>query len=294
MEALGSFLFQKQTRYRTSLRVCSFSNYNLTALIQYSMHFLVQSNIYSDPDHARIFDILEDLQFSYEKIHLPPGANSLDLAADRRDIFVYGSVRLARLAKQYEHWSPGSFYGGNHLFKHFAPHYQANLLNYQVEVFPFGKAIQWEAGEQKFIKPYKEAKIFTGNIFTQIKWEDFVAQSLAQPATPLLHQGALVQASIPQKIYKEARLWVVGDQVVDAVYYKFHGDVTYERQVAPEGIEFAKAMIKTFSVAPAFVMDICLTTEGWKIVEINCINSAGFYPTSDVRTVVKALELCLG
>ncbi|MGH1335395.1 MAG: ATP-grasp domain-containing protein [Aureispira sp.] len=161
-------------------------------------------------------------------------------------------------------------------------------------MFPFRTPITWQEGEQKFIKPYKEAKIFTGKVFTKLKWEDFVARILADPPTPLLHKDALVQASTPQRIYKEARLWIVGDQVVDAVYYKFHGDVTYEAQVAPEGMAFAKKMLEIFSVAPAFVLDICLTTEGWKIVEVNCINSAGFYPTSNVKSVVRALELCLG
>lgn len=258
------------------------------------MYFLIQSNIYADPDHDRIFEVLEELQYPYEKIHLEKDAHTITIKSDRKDVFVYGSVRLARLAKKNTHWKPGSFYGGNHLFKNFAPHYQEHLLNHGVEVFPFGQAIHWQAGEQKFIKPYQEAKIFTGKVFTQLKWEDFVAHSLAHPPTPLLHKEALVQASTPQKIYKEARLWIVGDQIVDSVYYKFHGDVTYEAQVAREGLDFAREMLAIFKVAPAFVMDICLTAEGWKIVEINCINSAGFYPTSNIKSVVKALELYLG
>lgn len=258
------------------------------------MYFLVQSNIYSDPDHDRIFEVLDNLQLPYEKIHLERNAQTISLQTDRQDVFVYGSVRLARLAKAHTHWNPGSFYGGNHLFKNFAPHYKEHLLNYGVQIFPFGATIAWAEGEQKFIKPYKDAKIFTGKVFTQVKWEDFVARALDNPSTPLLHKDSLVQASVPQRIYKEARLWIVGDQVVDAVYYKFHGDVTYESQVAPEGIAFAKEMLQLFSVAPAFVLDICLTTEGWKIVEINCINSAGFYPTSNVKSVVRALALYLG
>lgn len=258
------------------------------------MYFLIQSNIYSDPDHDRIFEVLEELQYPYEKIHLEKDAQEVTLQSNRQDVFVYGSVRLARLAKQNSHWNPGSFYGGNHLFKNFAPHYQGHLLNDEVEVFPFGQAIEWKVGEQKFIKPYKEAKIFTGKVFTQIKWEDFVTNALSNPPTPLLNKDSLVQASTPQRIYKEARLWIVGKQIVDSVYYKFHGDVTYEAQVAREGLDFAREMLALFQVAPAFVMDICLTAEGWKIVEINCINSAGFYPTSNIKSVVRALELYLG
>jgi hypothetical protein len=258
------------------------------------MYFLVQSNIYSDPDHGRYFEVLEELGYAYEKIHLERGATEVTVKADRTDVFVYGSVRLARLAKARTNWQPGSFYGGNHLFEVFAPYYKEHLLNYNVQVFPFDAAIDWQPNEQKFIKPYKDAKIFTGKVFTQTKWEDFVQRSLDAPQTPLLHAGSLVQASKPQRVYKEARLWIVGGQIVDAVYYKFHGDVIYESKVAAEGLDFARRMIALFEVAPAFVLDICLTTEGWKIVEINCINSAGFYPTSDVRSVVRALAIYFG
>ena len=255
------------------------------------MLFLVQSNIYSDPDHDRIFEVLQDLNIPFEKIHLDSSMQTIAIQQDRKDIFVYGSVRLARLAKANTDWYPGSFYGGNHLFEVCDREYGHHLLNHGIDVFKFGEAIQWLPDEQKFIKPYKEAKIFTGTIFTELKWNNFVQQSMESPRTPRLHRESLVQASTPQKIIKEARLWIVGGQIIDAVYYHFHGDVLFERTVNAEGIDFAKARIKEFEVAPAFVMDICLTTNGWKIVEINCINSAGFYPTSNVASVIKALNI---
>jgi len=255
------------------------------------MLFLVQSNIYSDPDHNRIFEVLEAQNISYEAIHLPHNAKSIDIHSNRNDVFVYGSVRLARLAKANTHWNPGSFYGGNHLFEVHSKYYKEHLLNYRTEIFKFGDIVEWAEQEQKFIKPYQHAKIFTGKVFTELKWTDFVQRSLANPPTALLNKDSLVQASLPQKIFKEARLWIVGQQVVAAVYYKFHGDVVFETEVAPEGIAFAKEMLAIFSVAEAFVMDICLTTEGWKIVEINCINSAGFYPNLNVASLVKALHI---
>jgi hypothetical protein len=203
---------------------------------------------------------------------------------------VYGSVKLARLAKANTDWYPGSFYGGNHLFEVYAPYYKEHLLNYETVVFKFGEAIAWKPNEQKFIKPYAVAKLFTGKVFTETKWNDFVAESLISPKTPLLTGDALMQASPPQQLIKEARLWIVGGQVVASVYYRFHGDITFEREVASEGLAFARDMIGIFNVAEAFVMDICLTFDGWKIVEINCINSAGFYPNLNVKGLVKAIN----
>lgn len=255
------------------------------------MYFLVQSNIHSDPDHDRIFQVLRDLDIEFETIHLDSSVQQITISSERKDIFVYGSVKLARLAKENTDWYPGSFYGENHLFEIYAKPYKGNLLNDDVEVFKFGSPLIWKTGEQKFIKPYKEAKIFTGAVFTEVKWTHFVQNALEKPKTPLLHANSLVQASTSKKILKEARLWIVGGQIIDAVYYKFHGDVLFEGEVAPEGIEFAKKMIQQFSVAEAFVMDICLTNNAWKIVEINCINSAGFYPNLNVSSLVKALDI---
>jgi len=44
-----------------------------------------------------------------------------------------------------------------------------------------------------------------------------------------------------------------------------------------------------YNVANAYVMDIALTFDGWKIMEVNCINSAGFYK-GNVKEIIAALE----
>jgi hypothetical protein len=255
------------------------------------MYFLLQSNIKGDTDCEKVIQILDELNLDYETIELNNQIEKIEVKSDRKDVFVFGSVKLARLAKSNTDWYPGSFYGGNHLFEIYSEYYKDNLLNYEAETFKFGDSIDWAENESKFIKPYIDAKIFTGKVFTKIKWQDFVEESLANPKTPLLTKNSIVQSSIPQEIIKEARLWVVGKQVVAGVYYRFHKDITFESEVASEGIEFAKRMIDIFNVADAFVMDICLTYNGWKIVEINCVNSAGFYPNLNVKSLVKALNV---
>lgn len=253
------------------------------------MYYLIQSNIHSDPEHYKVFDVLDDLNLPYETIEVDASTQEITVASGRKDVFIYGSVKLARLAKANTDWIPGSFYGGNHTFEVYSTYYKHHLLNYETVIFKFSETIEWLPGEEKFIKPYKDAKVFTGRVFTEMKWNDFVQQSLLQPKTPMLNQETLVQASRPQELIKEARLWIVGGTVIAGVYYRFHGDLPFENEVSREGIEFAETMIHLFTVADAFVMDIGLTPGGWKIVEINCINSAGFY-NLNVRTLFRALE----
>ena len=165
-----------------------------------------------------------------------------------------------------------------------------NLLNFETEIRELGDKLEWNDNEEKFIKPYQFAKLFTVNIFTQKKSENFVENTLSNPNTPLINENSLIQISPPREIIKEARLWIVGKEIVEAVYYKILKDIPFEESVESEAIDFAKEMIKKFNVAEAFVMDVCLTDIGWKIVEINCINSAGFFPNADIKKIFHSLN----
>lgn len=253
------------------------------------MYFLIQSTVYSDPDHYKIFEALEELKIDYKVINISATADKIDFETDRKDIFVYGSVTIARLAKQKLDWVPGSFYGGNHLYEIYSQHYGKNLLNHKVSVQKISEELLWKGGEEKFIKPYNEAKIFTGKIFKESEWKDFVFERL-ENQTNRITADSLIQVSEAKRTIKEARLWIVDGQIVDSGYYRLHEDAPFEETVAQEGLDFAKKMIQLFNLEKAFVMDICLTDEGWKIVEINCINSSGFYPNTNVKSVIKALN----
>lgn len=145
------------------------------------MYFLIQSNIRGDTDAEQITGALEELGIDYETIALDAGTEKIEVSIDRNDVFVFGSVKLARLARANTHWYPESFYGGNHLFEVYSRHYSENLLNYNTAVFELGGAVEWAAGDSKFIKPYKDAKVFTGKVFTQIKMGGLCKGIRAEP-----------------------------------------------------------------------------------------------------------------
>jgi len=48
-------------------------------------------------------------------------------------------------------------------------------------------------------------------------------------------------------------------------------------------------MVKTYQLASSFVMDVCLTEYGWKIVECGCINCAVFYH-ADMQKLIYAID----
>ncbi len=252
------------------------------------MYYAIQKNVFKDPRYGEIFRVLDELDLPYETVTFKSGSTTLSYQTKRKDVFVYGSVKLAKVAASLD-WHPGSFYGGNHQFAHYTQGYGQHVINHDSIITNFTGQINWATNPRLFIKPSQAAKVFTGRVFSQPEWEDFVYDTLNDRQNSRLTEATLIQVSAPFRLIKEARTWVVGQRVVASSYYRFHDGADFEEAVAEEGTDFAQEMAALYNVAEAYVMDIALTYDGWKIVEVNCINSAGFY-RADVKAIVQALE----
>lgn len=250
------------------------------------MFYVIQENVFREENYDKIFETMKRLKLPYEILRFDKNGEFNKLMNRRKDVFVFGSVRAARLATQME-WTPGSFYGENHDFQIYKDHYRKNLLNYDSLLKDIADPIVWETNEVKFIRPSKDSKVFNGKLYSKIKWEDTV--QMVKDKYLGIMPPVTIQVTSPKKIYKEARIWVVDGKIVTSSYYKFNENVVWTEDVEPEGLEFAQRMVDLYKVAPAFVMDICLTPDGWKIVEINCVNCSGFY-RGDLQKLVMALE----
>ena len=62
-----------------------------------------------------------------------------------------------------------------------------------------------------------------------------------------------------------------------------------DHDVEQEALDYAQSMVDIFQLAEAFIIDVCLTENGWKIVECGNINVAGFYK-SDIQKMLIAVE----
>jgi hypothetical protein len=251
------------------------------------MFYVIQKNVFRETNYNIIFETLERLGLEYEVVEFDDNGQ-VDIKTQRKDVFPFGSVRLANISTNQD-WNPGSFFGKNHDFSVYSEEYKENLLNYDSKIYKFGDELQWNYNEMKFIRPCKDSKLFTGQVFSKIKWEDMVIEKKKNPHFNEEMLNDLIQVTEPKKIYKEARTWIVDGKVVTSSYYRFGEHVEWTENVEPEGIDFANEMAKLYQVADTFVMDICLTPDGWKIVEINCTNCSGFYK-GDMQKLVIALE----
>lgn len=268
------------------------------------MYYVVQENVFRESHYDAIIETLKKFGLDYTVVRIFPFIDKItaiedipdgpynvddlpDFTTSRKDVFVFGAVKLARIAKQND-WYPGSLLNDNHDFVAYRQHYRENLLNWDSKIATVDYFTGWEGPESKFIRPTKDSKSFTGAVFTPQEWRDARKRNLDYENNQFNGQ-TLIQVSIPKEIYKEIRFWVVDARIVTGSQYRAGNITTYDSFIEPEAVEFAQQMVDIFQLAKAFVIDVCLTDSGWKIVECGCINCAGFYH-SDVQKTIYALE----
>ena len=92
-----------------------------------------------------------------------------------------------------------------------------------------------------------------------------------------------------KEIYSEYRFYVVNKKVITGSLYKEGTRVHRKLCIDQDIIGYVKKVVEIWQPDIAFVMDIANTPNGYKIIEINSLNSSGFYDC-EMDKVVDALE----
>ena len=80
------------------------------------------------------------------------------------------------------------------------------------------------------------------------------------------------------------------DEIVTFSLYKEGSRIFYRHEIDDDALEFAKRLVEANPhYAPAYVIDICRTDDGLRMLETNCINAAGFYE-ADLLKLVSAID----
>lgn len=270
------------------------------------MHYIIQENVFREQHYDLLFKAMDRLSLSYTVVRMFPfvdkivdlkhitddGAYNVDELPEyeppHKNVFVFGALKLARVAAERK-WHPGSLMNGNHDFEVYSRHYRRNLLNYDSHIAKLSDQINWGDEGLRFIRPTQDTKSFTGKVFNQVEWEEMVEHNLHNHRSAQFNENTAIQISTPKKIFKEIRFWVIDGKVITGSQYQLNGKLILDDEIEEDAIEFAQKMVDIYKLADAFVIDVCLTNNGWKIVECGCINCAGFYK-SDLQKVIMALE----
>jgi hypothetical protein len=251
------------------------------------MYYIIQENLFREEGHAKLINALDKFGMDYELVKVLPFVEEVEFDTDREDVFVFGSLKLARLSRKYN-WNPGALITENHDYNVYSKFYKENLLNYDSRVVDFGSDFEWKYEEQ-FIRPCLDSKSFTGKVFNKETWLEFRDRMLAHPDDTTLRFDSQIQVARPKRITQEIRCWVVNGKIITQSTYRRGSFLVYDNIVDQDAIDFAQKMVDIYQLAETFVIDVCLTSDGWKIVECGSTSCAGFYD-ADMQKIVMALE----
>jgi hypothetical protein len=217
-------------------------------------------------------------------------AGSESLPMDACVIF-RGTLALMRHIEASRRWRPGGWCMFQSLacstyYAHFGPF----LLNREYTFLPIAEAVRladslfarYASGGQVFVRPDSVYKSFTGALTERSIFTHKFFGTTFDPA-------ALILIARPKKLAREWRLVVANGKVITGSQYR-NADTWEEAPGCPdEVLRFAASMFDSVAwrPAPMFIMDVCDSEDGLRLLELNSFGCSGHY-LADLRTVVEA------
>lgn len=268
------------------------------------MHWVLQEDLFKDNEWEDLTAALERFNIPYTIHKVVPFSGELIPAVipQRKKVICFGSYSMRHTAKA-QSWSPGVYDLFEQDFRVQLEHWGDLMLNADSTIVPFKDA---EVTEDSFIRPINDSKYFAGQVFEVQEFWDWKRKVcvLEHDYGNSLTGDTIIQICKPKTIYAEYRYWIVDGAIATKSMYKRGNQVIYSKDVDPRFDEFVEHVLRmekgrrgvTLSCTPqgwkphkAFVLDVCDTPDGIKIVEINTINASGFY-AANVQDLVMALE----
>lgn len=249
------------------------------------MLWVIQENLFQEREYENFLDACDRQGVNYRIVKIIPFSHQLvPEIIEPNPILAFGSTTLVRITEE-RGWHPGVFYNSNFNFKVWSEAWRKNILNYGAKVCAFS---QMETDLKRFfVRPCEDLKYFNGTVVEQKSLNAWKEQVLSR--SNYLTEGTEVVIAAIKIIYKEFRFFVIDNNLVTGSLYRLGNKLCIDRNIEPDAYRFASKMIELWQPARAFVIDIALTENGYKIVEVNCINSSGFY-AADVSKIVNAMQ----
>ena len=255
------------------------------------MHWIIQDGLYTTENKDALVDALQRFGIPFTIVAMSSSGTPSPDPYPSGSVMICGAARLTRMARE-RGWQPGSFLNDHHHYEAWFRHWGYEMLNAAARISAFRDVVP--VGDQVFIRPAEDSKHFDGCVMDADKvraWRDALVRGERPPVrcSPQLTADTSVVCGPPVVIYKESRFFVVDGDVIAQTTYRQGGNPMSNGDVDPASLDHARACARIWQPARAFVLDTALTPAGPRIVEVNCINSAGFYG-ADVQRVVMAIE----
>ncbi len=145
-----------------------------------------------------------------------------------------------------------------------------------------------------FLRPVGNSKEEPGNVKSAGEIIEMAKRVIALEEAEIpngsLRHDTQMMLTRPVRILREWRLWSVSGQIITYSLYKEGARVVYRHEIDDDALEFAQRMVDSNpGYSPAYVMDICRTEAGLKLLETNCLNAACF-SAADLMKLAAAID----
>ena len=270
------------------------------------MRWIIQGDLSKEDGLSNLIKAVKDKNLDYRLVKPIPFTNlivdlDLDINGYNADdipqwtiendkpMITMGSYTLARIAQQRK-WTPGSFINENFEFSKWVKGWGIdNMLNGDATEAKVKDIIVPDGFDKIFARPSEDTKFFAGQVFERDNLRFWLKEVMACEDSETLNAETYIIIAPYKEILAEYRLFVIDGIIVTGSLYKIKDQVITGVHLDPVAIDFAKKMIAKWEPDRAYVLDIAITENGPKIIEINNMNSSGFYK-SDVSKIVDAIE----
>jgi hypothetical protein len=236
------------------------------------MFWVLQKSLFNEPAFAGLLRQLERQGEPYAVVDIKQGKMIPEPDVPEGPVMALGAIAMGKIAQE-RGWIPGRF-DENLDCQTWKQHYGSMMFNDDMTIEELDRVAP-RAGKF-FARPAVDSKSFTGCV---VDWEGFEALRDRQRSMGTFGMRGvdLVACASVKKIFAEYRFFVVDGDVITGSLYKRGNSVYYSDQVEAGAWEAARAAVALWTPNRAFALDVAQGADGFKVLEINAINSAGFY-----------------
>lgn len=266
------------------------------------MHWVVQNNLYNEKGFAVLMRALERFELPHDVIKVVPFSHELipDINPENPVVCI-GAYTMSEIAKE-KGWKPGVFLNENFSYEKWCKHYGDFLLNPRehTTINRFDDMVQMYDDlhasfsdfqyENHFFRPCGDSKHFAGMVKSSKEFSEWGHKVLELEEESSIQPDLMILSSPIKQILREYRFFIVDGQVITGSQYKEGSRVVGKECKESFVIKFARKMADIWCPDKAFVLDVAMVPSGeLKVIEINSMNSSGFYDC-DMAKVVNAIE----
>lgn len=252
--------------------------------------WIVEREIFPKPVFDRLITTLREASVPFHAVEIKSNSHEIvgKVPQVTGPVVIYGSIGSRDLVRHYG-WSPGVW--TNDLFNELilSERLGTDYLNHGIISSKFKNVLDHVGDEPFFVKPDTDTKEFAGKVF--FGKDEFTEWYMKQVATGYFGESIYdtqVVVGKPKHIGTEWRVVLVeGQPITGSIYRQYQQQ--YRKLDLPQHVaEFARHIAAKHSPCDVFVMDICESFDGLKVVEYNSFNCSGLYDC-DLGIIVRAV-----